>query len=152
MQNRLTDLTKSVVTEVVEDIEQLVHVNQSDNKEQIMPVKPEVYLNTIVTDVPDEIDQFVEDNPVCDITEMILAYLDRDEDDKTQHQTLVYQLGQSKAAGKAFLNRVFEFRRYYKSKQEGVVSFYSKKVGYPPANLVADLEYELGVEKSRTKK
>ena len=107
-----------------------------------MPGKPEIYLNTIVSN---EIDQFVEDIPVCDISEMIIAYFDRDEDDKTQQQAFVYQLQQSKAAGKAFLNRVFEFRRYYKRKEEGEVFFYSKKVGYPPANLVADLEYELGL-------
>ncbi len=142
MQNRLTDLTKKVAVEVVDDVEQLVHVNQTDNEDQIMQTKPEVYLNQVVDN---EIDQFVEDIPVCDISEMILAYLDRDEDDKTEQQTFVYQLQKSKAAGKAFLNRVFEFRRYYKRKEEGEVFFYSKKVGYPPANLVADLEYELGL-------
>ena len=58
MQNRLTDLTKKVAVEVVEDVEQLVHVNQTDNKEQIMQTKPEVYLNQVVDN---EIDQFVED-------------------------------------------------------------------------------------------
>ena len=140
MQNRLTDLTKSVVAEVVEEVETVFH---ADNEEQIMKGKPEVYLNQIISN---EIDEFVEDIPVCDITEMILAYLKRDEDDIREYNMLVNHLKTSKAAAKAFLNRVFDFRRNYKRKEDGEVFFYNKKVGYPPANLVADLEYELWAE------
>ena len=145
MQNRLTDLTNKVVTEVVEDVNQLVHVNQDNNKEQVMPAKHEIYLNTMVTDVPDEIDPYTEDVAVCEITQEVLEYLGRDEDDIRQYSEFVKNLNQSKAAGKAYLNRVFDFRKWYRKKiDDGIVQFYSKKVAYPPANLVADLEYQVG--------
>ena len=105
--------------------------------------KPEIYLNT-KQDGPEG--QYVEDIPVCEVTSQIIKILYEDQENKVLYNKLEYHLGESKSAAKAFLNRVFEFRRHYCKKEDGVVYFYSKKVSYPPANLVNDLEYELEIE------
>ena len=134
---------KHEVEEVVHKVEEVLNVGADDK-----PVDPDedlekltIYLNQQVDSR--EVGPYVEDYPVWRVTEVVIDHLNETD----QMDDFKGYLTGSKADGKAYLNRAFDFRRHYTKKEEGAVYFYSKAVAYPPANLINDLEYDLGVER-----
>lgn len=134
---------KNEVEEVVHKAEEVLHPHKEEEVNDIDGISDKyvIYLNREVES--DVTGGHTEDKPVYQVTGAVIDYLDQ-EDELSKFKAF---LENSKADAKAYLNRVFTFKKRYTKKEDGLVFFYSKDVSYPPSNLISDLEYELGVER-----
>ena len=123
------------VKEVVHKVEDtLLH---HDEEEQTVSNKKTVYMNFV-----NEKLGVTEDYPIWKVTKEVLGHLEAED----LRSEFVGLFNDSKALAKAFLNRVFDFRKHYAKKEDGLVYFYDKTVAYPTATLVNDMEYALQVD------
>ena len=129
------------MSKFMDEVKEVVHKAEDallhhDKEEQTMSGKT-VYLNHIVAELG-----VTEDYPVWEVTREVLAHLEK-EDLRDKFRV---HLSESKSLAKAYLNRVFDFRKHYAKKEDGEVFFYSKTVAYPTATIVSDLEYRLAYD------